>query len=140
MQFDAKKVFIGGLAAGLVILIVSQIVSALVIAVPELYFDVFKLGGMRAMEDPIMLLFFVHPWVLGFGMSIAFQKFKDSFKVTGWRRGKAFGLYAWILVGLPSAFMVYSSMNYPIGFTVSSVLGSLLYLVAAGIALEKVSG
>ena len=73
-------------------------------------------------------------------MAIAFAKFKDSFKVTGWCRGKAFGLYAWLLAGLPSAFIVYTSMNYPLGFTVSSALGSLLYIVAAGITLEKIMG
>ena len=53
--------------------------------------------------------------------------------------GKAFGLFVWLLYGLPSAFIVYSSMTYPIGFTVNSLLGSLLYLVAAGITLEKLT-
>ncbi len=140
MTYYAKKIVIGGIAAGLVILVVSQVVSYAVMAVPGLYFDIFKLGGMRAKEDPIMALFFLHPWVLGFAMAIAFQKFKPAFKSTGLCRGKAFGIFVWLLYGLPSAFIVYTSMNYPIGFTVNSLVGSFLYLIAAGITLEKIAG
>ena len=137
MQFDAKKIVIGGIAAGLAILVVSFIVDYVITAL--LPYDVLSLGGMRAKEDPLMMYFFLHPWVLGFAMSIAFQKFKGSFRSTGWCRGKAFGLYVWLLAGLPSAFIVYTSMNYPLGFTVSSLLGSLLYMVAAGLVLEKLT-
>ncbi len=121
------------------IFIVSQAVSYVVTAIPALYFNVLELGGMRGVEDPMMMLFFAHPWILGFAMAIAFQKFRGSFKSTGWCKGKAFGLYVWLLAGLPSAFLVYTSMDYPMGFHVSSVLGSLLYMMAAGIVLEKVS-
>ena len=134
---DAKKIVIGGLAAGIVIFVVSFIVDYVIVA--ALPYDVLSLGGMRAVDDPMMMLFFLHPWVLGFAMSIAFQKFKGSFSSTGWCRGKAFGIYAWLLASLPSAFIVYTSMNYPLGFTVSSVLGSLLYMIAAGITLEKLA-
>ena len=135
---SAKKIVIGGLASGLAIFLVSWIVNFVVVA--ALPYDVLSLGGMRAAQDPIMLLWFLHPWVIGFAMAIAFAKFKDSFKVTGWCRGKSFGLFVWLLTGLPSAFIVYTSMNYPIGFTVNSLLGSLLYMVAAGITLEKTMG
>ena len=137
MKLDAKKIFIGGVAAGAAILVVSFIVDSVITAL--LPYNMLELGGMRSPEDPLMLLFFLHPWVLGFGMSTAFQKFKPAFRSTGWCRGKAFGIYVWLLAGLPSAFIVYTSMNYPIGFTASSLLGSLLYMAAAGITLEKVA-
>ena len=140
MACSAKKIVIGGLVAGFVILVVSQIVSYVVTAVPGFYFNIFELGGMRSINDPTMALFFLYPWVLGFAMAIAFAKFKDSFKETGLCRGKSCGLFVWLLAGLPSAFLVWSSMNYPIGFTVNSILGSLLYMVAAGITLEKIMG
>lgn len=94
---------------------------------------------MRPFEDPLMMAFFLYPWILGFAMSIAFQKFKGSFKKTVWRMGKAFGFYTWLLAGIPSAFIVYTSMNYPIGFTINSLVGSLIYMVAAGIVLEKLA-
>jgi hypothetical protein len=137
MCFDKKKVLAGGIAAGAIILIVSTIIST--ICQQAFSFNVLELAGMRSINDPIMILFFVYPWVLGFAMAIAFQKFKGSFKCKGLRRGQNFGLYVWLLAGLPSAFLVWSSMAYPIGFTVNSLIGSFLYMIAAGIVLEKVA-
>jgi hypothetical protein len=135
MWFDAKKVVLGGLAAGLAIFLISWAVSIAIQFV--LPFDIFALGGMREANDPLMAFYFAYPWVLGFAMSIAFAKFKDAFKARGIRRGRAFGLYAWVLAGLPNAFLVFTSMNYPLGFTVNAIIGSLLYMLAAGVVLEK---
>jgi len=73
-------------------------------------------------------------------MAAAFEKFRGCFRSKGLCRGKAFGIYVWLLAGLPSAFIVYTSMDYPLGFTVSSLAGSFLYMVAAGIGLEMLSG
>ena len=138
MNLDAKKIVIGGLAAGVVITVIQWIIYFAVLAVFP--FDVMSLGGMRAIDDPIMILWFLHPFVLGFAMSLAFQKFKGSFEKTGWCRGKAFGIFVWLLVGLPNAFLVYTSMTYPLGFTINNLLGTLLYMVAAGLVLEKLTG
>ena len=43
----------------------------------------------------------------------------------------------WIVVDITSAFLVFSSMDYPIGFTVNSVAGSLLDTLIAGIIIAK---
>jgi uncharacterized membrane protein len=135
MNFVWKKIFLGGLGAGLVILAISFVFT---IATQSIFgYDMASLAGMRPWEDPVMLLFFAHPWVLGFAMSVAFSKFKGSFSNTGLCRGKAFGLYVWLLAGLPSAFLVWTSMDYPAGFFVNSFVGSLVYMVAAGLVLEK---
>ncbi len=135
---NAKKIVIAGIAAGIVILIVSQAIS--ILTQQALQYNVLALGGMRTVDDPIMALFFVHPWVLGFAMAIAFEKTKAGLGKAGVNRGKNFGLIAWLLAGLPSAFLVWSSMNYPIGFTVNTVIGTLVYMLAAGIVIEKIMG
>ena len=135
---NAKKIVIAGIAAGTVISVISLAISYLVQY--AFSYDVLKLGGMRTIDDPIMALFFVHPWVLGFAMAIAFEKTKTGLGKAGINRGKNFGLIVWLLAGLPSAFLVWSSMNYPIGFTVNSVVGTLVYMLAAGITIEKIMG
>ncbi len=135
MKLNLKKIARGGIAAGVAIFAISFVFDYIVnMALP---YDMLALGGMRAIDDPLMLLFFLQPWVLGFAMATAFEKFKGAFRSKGWKRGKAFAIYVWLLVGLPSAFIVFTSRTYPIGFTVSSLLGSLFYLVGAGIVLEK---
>jgi len=138
MQLNAKRVLVGGIAAGIVIFAVSFVADLVIAAIFP--YDIFSLGGMRAKQDPLMVLFFLHPWVLGFAMAAAFEKFRGCFRSKGLCRGKAFGIYVWLLAGLPSAFIVYTSMDYPLGFTVSSLAGSFLYMVAAGIGLEMLSG
>lgn len=137
-NLNAKKIVIGGIAAGIVIFVISMGTS--ILTQQALSYDVLKLGGMRTIDDPIMALFFVHPWVLGFAMAIAFEKTKTGLGKPGMGRGKNFGLITWLLAGLPSAFLVWSSMNYPPGFTLNSVVGTLTYMVAAGIVIEKIMG
>jgi len=137
MCFDKKKVLVSGIAAGITIFAAMMALSYAFQAIFN--YNAVTLAGMRQIANPIMILFFVYPWVLGFAMAIAFQKFKGGFKCKGWHRGKAFGIYAWLLAGLPSAFLVWSSMDYPIGFTANALIGSFLYMVAAGIVLEKAS-
>lgn len=135
---NAKKIIIGGIAAGIVIFVLSFGISYL--CQYAFQYDVLTLGGMRPVTDPIAALFFVHPWVLGFAMAIAFEKTKAGLGKAGMNRGINFGLIVWLLAGLPSAFLVWSSMTYPPGFTVNSVVGTLIYMVAAGLVLEKTMG
>ncbi|MDP2973457.1 MAG: hypothetical protein Q8N60_00255, partial [Candidatus Diapherotrites archaeon] len=104
---NAKKIVIGGIAAGIVIFVISMGISYL--TQYALNYDVLALDGMREVNDPIMALFFVHPWVLGFAMAIAFEKTKAGLGKAGMGRGRNFGLIAWLLAGLPSAFLVWSS-------------------------------
>lgn len=49
--------------------------------------------------------------------------------------GQRFGLLMWVAVSIPQAFLVYSSMDYPVGFTIQSIVGSLVYMVAAGVTI-----
>ncbi len=130
-----KKVLKAGILAGIVITIVSFLSQYIVNLVWP--YDVLSLGGMRAATDPIMLLFFAHPGVLALAMAYVFEKTKGSFKGDHKTAGKKFGLLMWIVVSIPSAFLVYTSMNYPIGFTVNSVIGSFFYMIAAGITIAR---
>ena len=64
---DVKKFLSAGLAGGLVIVMISYIAD---IIVQTTYpYDVMSFGGMRAPEDPLMLLFFLHYWVISFAMA-----------------------------------------------------------------------
>jgi hypothetical protein len=97
---------------------------------------VLNLGGMRsATTDPIMILFFVYPWVLAFAMTCVYLKIEGLLEGDWMAKGKQFGCIIWVVAGIPSAFLVWSSMNYPIGFTINSLVGSLLYMIAGGIVI-----
>lgn len=134
MEF--KKFLIGGILSGIVILVVSMAISY---AMQALFnYNVLALGGMRTVNDPIMTLFFVHPWVLGFAMAFLYPYVKQSLKGSAMGRGFDFGLITWVVAGLPSAFLVFSSMDYPLGFHISAVVGGILSMIFAGIVIAKV--
>jgi len=132
---NVKGVLLGGFLSGVVIFAVWMIVSVVVQVISP--YDVLSLGGMRAKDDPIMLLFFLHPWVMGFAMAMVYSQVGKAFEGSVVQKGVRFGLVMWLLGGLPSAFVVFTSMNYPLAFTVSSVVSSLLHMPAAGVVIAK---
>ena len=130
-----KKIVVAGLAAGAFILLLSMAVSYLTEWIWD--FDMMEITGMRKNDDPVMALFFVHPWVLGFGVAIVYSYCNKALKGGILRKGWFFGLLMWIVVGIPSAFLVFTSMDYPVGFTVNAVIGPFIYLLASGVVIAR---
>jgi hypothetical protein len=130
-----KKALNAGLVGGVVILAISTVLSMMMQAIFS--YKVLALDGMRAVDDPIMGLFFLHPWVLSFAMVFAYPYVGRTMRGNYLEKGKKFGLLVWVLAEVPSAFLVYTSMDYPIGFTVNSVVSTLLYVVGGGIVIAR---
>jgi hypothetical protein len=76
---NAKKIFVSGIAAGIVILLVGSIVNYLVQFVFP--YNIFELGGMRSIDDPLMMLFFLHPFVLAFALAVVYSFVQGSFNL-----------------------------------------------------------
>ena len=133
----AKSVVVSGLVSGLVIFAVGIIVNLAVQAVSP--YDVLKLGGMRSPEDPVTMLFFLYPWVTGFALAIVYSYVGKSLEGTATQKGLRFGLLMWLVSSLPSAYVVYTSMNYPAAFSVSSIVSSLVYMPLAGMAIARMT-
>lgn len=131
-----KKFILAGVIGGVVITAVSLIVGSIITFLFP--YNVLELGGMRTVTDPVMMLFFLHPWVLSFAMALVYPYFSKVLEGNYLCKGKKFGVLVWAVASIPSAFLVYSSMDYPVGFTVNSVIGSLLYVLAAGITIAKI--
>jgi hypothetical protein len=137
IQLETKTVVVSGITAGIVVLVLSMMISA---ASQALFrYNVLSLAGMRSVSDPVSLLFFLFPFVIALAVAILYDFTKKSFTGTTLRKGIMLGLLGWIVYGIPSAFIVFSSMDYPIGFTVNSVVGSLIYMLGAGITITKLS-
>lgn len=137
IQLEAKTIVISGLVAGIVVLALSMIISTVTQAL--FGYNVLALAGMRSVNDPVSSLFFLFPFVVGVAMAILYDFTKKSFTGTTTRKGVVLGLLGWIVYGIPSTFIVFSSMDYPLGFTVSSVIGSLVYMLGAGITITRLS-
>ncbi len=132
----ATKIIVAAIASGIVYFIVSQIIQAAISAV--LPYNVLALAGMRSVNDPIMLFWFLHPIVLGLTMAIIYDKTKKAFTGSTTEKGIEFGSAVWMVAGLPSAFLVWSSMDYPLGFTMSALIGTAISTITAGIIIAKI--
>ena len=137
IQLETKTIVVSGIVAGIVILVLSMIMSTATQALFD--YNVLTLAGMRSVNDPVSMLFFLHPFVVALSMATLYDFAKKSFTGTAIRKGTVLGLLGWIVYGIPSAFIVFSSMDYPIGFTVNSVIGSLVYMLGAGITITRLS-
>lgn len=131
-----KQVVVGGIVSGIVIIIIDLIFSWLTQTIWD--YNVLELPGMRTTDDPIALLFFIYPWVLGFALSIVYSQLGNALEGNSTSKGIKFGFLMWIAVGITSAFLVFSSMDYPLGFTVNSVVSSLVYIPLSGIVISKI--
>jgi len=131
-----KQILIGGILAGIVIEVISLAFSWLAQSIWQ--YDVMKLAGMRPITDPIAVLFFVYPWVIGFALVCVYSYFEKALDGNYITKGWKFGLLMWIVVSISSAFLVFASMDYPIGFAVNSVIGPLIYMLVTGIVIAKI--
>jgi hypothetical protein len=136
---DWKKVLIAGIAGG-ILLLVAQFVFSMVANIIAPY-DIFAIGGMRARDDPVMLLFFAYPFVLAFTSAIAFDRVKGALAPTCCGgAGFAFGLILFLLITVPSMFVIYSSMDYPRGFYVANILFGAIGFPAVGMLYARIWG
>ncbi|NYZ76781.1 hypothetical protein H0O02_00505 [Candidatus Micrarchaeota archaeon] len=131
-----KKFIISGLVAGVVILVLWNVVGMLFGAL--LGFDVSALPGLRSYTDPIMTLYYLYPFVFGFALAYAYPFVEGKLKGDMVVKGFGFGILIFVINAIPSAFLNFTSMGYPFSFTVVSIIGPLVYLPAAGIAIAWV--
>ena len=140
---DGKKILIGGIAGGILLFIAQFAFSALGnLAAP---YDVFAIGGMRARDDPLMLLFFAYPFVLSFASAAVFDRVKGALGCAGSEcccggPGLTFGLILILLVTVPGMFVIYSSMVYPAGFYIGNILFGLVGFPAVGKLYARIWG
>ena len=133
---DTKNIVLAGFSGGVVLLVFMFVFSRIAAAIAP--FDIATLGGMRAMNDPVMALFFLYPFVLSFVAAILFDVIKDSLKGTVLSKGLTFGLLLFMLQTIPSIFVIFTSMTYPFGFHLSTFLYGIIGYPVIGILYAKI--
>ncbi|MDD1657272.1 MAG: hypothetical protein LUQ41_02295 [Methanomicrobiales archaeon] len=119
-----KKILIATLAGGLLLTLCEVIFGQVANAVAP--YDIFAIGGMRSPTDPVMLLFFAYPFVLAFTSSLVFDTVEKALDRQLLRKGIAFGVILLLLVTIPSLFVIFSSMGYPLGFYIANILTGII--------------
>jgi hypothetical protein len=132
-----KKVIGAGLVVGLVNFLAAMLVSKIFgVAFPSIDAEMQNPNLFRSWTDPLMLLFFVYPFLLGIILAWFWNKTKNLYGVN-LRGGLEFGLNYWIISTIPGMFITYSSMPYSFLMVLSWLVGGLVSALLAGIILIK---
>jgi hypothetical protein len=133
---NAKNIATGGISAGFVLLILMVISGYLVNMV--LPTDISRYGGMRAMNDPVMNLFYLYPFVIACAAAIIFDIVKGCLDGTQVRKGLMFGAMLICIMTIPSLYVMYTSMTWPVDFYVSTLLFEIVSFPLMGILFARI--
>jgi hypothetical protein len=133
---NAKNIATGGISAGFVLLILMVISGYLVNMV--LPTDISRYGGMRAMNDPVMNLFYLYPFVIACAAAIIFDIVKGCLEGTQVRKGLMFGAMLICIMTIPSLYVMYTSMTWPVDFYVSTLLFEIVSFPLMGILFARI--
>lgn len=130
MVADLKRIIAAGLSGGVVLLVVTFIADAIAQVIAP--YNLFELGGMREIQDPVMMLFFLEPFIFAIIVAIVWSIIKSSIKGSDIQRTLRYAGILFILVVVPNSFVIFSTMTYPVGFHISNILtGIISYPVIA---------
>ncbi len=95
--------------------------------------DMLSLPGTRHYNDPMLAGFFLYGFVLAFGAVLLYHLIK--LKGTILQKGAFFGALMWVAVTLSSNYIIFTTMIYPEGFYLNSLIFGLLNWVIMGIVI-----
>ncbi|MBU0502363.1 MAG: hypothetical protein ABIH69_05720 [bacterium] len=133
-----KKVILPGLVAGFLMSVVGMAVSMLMgKAIPTLMAEYKNVAMFRPWEDPLMMLFFAHPFVLGLALAYVWDKIKGS--LSG-NKAVSFAFGVFLVATIPGMFITYCSFQVSLAMTLSWTVTGLVNALVAGLVLSKMNG
>jgi hypothetical protein len=105
-----KKIFLSGLIAGTVLLILSIAGLYLLLwQMPDMAMEYFGPAFTSQMQRSI--LYYVHPFVIGIGLSWLWNRLKSELKGSTFVRSLKFGLSYLAIGTFPYMLLIYSAIN-----------------------------
>lgn len=133
---NVKNIALAGIIVGAILLALMVAINMIMNTIVPM--DISSYGGMREMDDPIMLLFFFYPFVVAFAAAIVFDMVKDSLKGTRVQKGLMFGFLLLIIMTIPSLYVMFTSMTWPVDFYLSTGLWEIVSFPVAGIIFARI--
>ena len=139
-KMNMKKILWTGLVTGIVMLIGNMLLNPIInLVFPNLQAVYEGNAVFRPWDDPIMMLFFLYPIVLGFPLAWIWDKTKKLFKKSIWVNGLNFGLIYLFIAGLPSFIINFSSFSLPIAMVGSWSAMGIVNGFVAGLVLARIN-
>ena len=136
-----KKVLVPGLVAGLLMLIVGMAVGQLIgLVFPGLAAEYQNASLFRPWEDPLMSLYFAHPFIVALALAWVWSKVKVLVSGKPLARATHFALGYWIVATIPGMVISYSSFPLSLMIVTSWAISSLVQAIVAGLVFVKMNG
>jgi hypothetical protein len=133
-----KKIIISGIVAGVILLIVSEIVLHLTLllfpSIAVQYFDpAFDTGSKH------VSLYYLHPFVISLALAWFWTRFKGVLTGSFINRGIEFGLIYVGVASVPMLWLIYAAMNVSLAIVATWFVLALLQGIIAGLIFEKLN-
>lgn len=134
-----KHILFLGVLVGIGMLATSFVASfALNILFPSTVQEYQNPALFRPWSDPLMLLYFVHPFMLGIALAFVYERVKTVLPgKTPLLRGMKFGFIVWLVATLPGMLISYSSFSLSFAMVLTWTLSALFQLIVAGVVLTR---
>lgn len=130
-----KKILLPGLAAGVAMLVVWLVLSqVLAFLFPQLAVEFANPALFRPWSDPLMVLFFAYPFVLGVVLAWMWNKTKGV-----WKNGVDFALAYWLSASIPGMFVSYTSFPLSLVMVLSWTITGLAEVLCASAVFERMN-
>ena len=93
----------------------------------------------RPWDDPLMMMFFLYPILLGLAFAFIWDKTKQLFQGSIWKKGFNFGLVYFFLASVPMFVINLSSFKLPLSMILSWTIMSIFNGIIGGIVLAKIN-
>ena len=134
-----KKWFFTGLLGGVIMLAAGMATGQIFQAfAPSLEAEYHNASLFRPWSDPLMMLYFIHPLLLGIILAWIWEQTKVIIRGdSDLKKGINFGLIVWLASSVPGMLMSYASFPLSFMIVLSWSLGGLIELLCLGILFSK---
>ena len=138
LNFISPKKIVVGLTSGLIILVVSIVVSYFFqFFQPSIQLEYQNQEIFRSVSDPLMSYFYIEPFLLGCILLWVWGKFNLIIKGDSQlEKGLRFGLIYWIIT-LPGLLMTFTSFKVSLLMVISWSISNLISAVFSGVLFSK---
>ncbi len=114
-----KKTLLTGLLAGIAMLLVNMAINPLFNLIFPSLNDAYMNEVFRPWDDPVMMLFFAYPILLGFPLAYIWNKTKKLFSKSILKNALIFTLIFAAVFSMPTFLINFSSFNLPFTMIIS---------------------
>lgn len=93
----------------------------------------------RPWKDPLMLMYFLYPFILAFVLTWLWNKTKSLFTGSTFNRVLNFTVMYWLVATLPGMFITLSSFKVSLIMIISWTVGSFCEVFCAGLVFAKMN-